>query len=84
MRLPDSAQKLLSDYRCQPDFFYEDGYVCVFCDGSVHDEPQQKREDQRIRSDLINKGFRVVVIRYDQPIGEQVDEDQDIFGVAKQ
>ncbi|MBW2146287.1 MAG: DEAD/DEAH box helicase [Deltaproteobacteria bacterium] len=83
-RLPDAAQKLLPGYPCCPDFFYEDGYVCVFCDGSVHDDPLQKAEDHRVRTDLVSRGFRVVVIRYDRPLGEQVEENRDVFGVVRQ
>jgi very-short-patch-repair endonuclease len=82
-KLPDSAQKTLPNYPCRPDFYYEEGYICVFCDGSVHDEPKQSEDDKRMRADLINKGYRIVVIRYDSPLGEQVKEHQDVFGVVK-
>ncbi|HUU28981.1 MAG TPA: DUF1998 domain-containing protein [archaeon] len=82
-RLPDEAQMLVPNYPARPDFYYKDGYVCVFCDGSVHDDPRQQEEDQRIRTDLMNRGYRAVAIRYDRPISEQVEENQDIFGVVK-
>ncbi|MFQ5769683.1 MAG: helicase-related protein, partial [bacterium] len=81
-RLPDEAQKLLSDLPSRPDFYYKDGYVCVFCDGSVHDTPEQRKEDQQIRSQLRKSGFRVVIIRYDRPLDEQIAENEDIFGVV--
>jgi very-short-patch-repair endonuclease len=83
-RLPDTAQKLIPNYPSQPDFYYDDGFVCVFCDGSVHDAPRQREEDRRARTDLINMGYRVVVIRYDRPITEQVQESADVFGVLRQ
>ncbi len=82
-RLPDYAQKAVSEYPCRPDFYYQDGYVCVFCDGSVHDEPKQTAEDKRVRTDLLNKGYRMVVIRYDRAIAEQLEEHKDIFGVVR-
>ncbi len=79
-RLPDEAQKQLSDYFSVPDFFYEKGYVCVFCDGSVHDDPIQKEKDAQIRPKLEDGGFGVIVTRYDRPLEEQILENQDVFG----
>jgi hypothetical protein len=80
LRLPDTAQKRFADYLCQPDFYYENGCVCVFCDGSVHDDLKQRKEDKRIRDNLVSKGFRVVVIRYDRPMDEQIEAHQGLFG----
>lgn len=40
-RLPDRGQHAVPNVMAVPDFFYEK-YVCVYCDGSVHDEPQQR------------------------------------------
>jgi hypothetical protein len=82
-RLPDDAQKLLQDYACIPDFFYNPN-CCVFCDGSVHDEPGQKAKDDIIRGELKDLGYRVVVIRYDQDLEEQIKKCPDIFGEGKE
>jgi very-short-patch-repair endonuclease len=79
-RLPDQAQLLLANYPARPDFYYEDARACVFCDGSVHDQPDVKAEDERIRGDLRDLGYRVIVIRYDQDLEEQARRYPDLFG----
>lgn len=81
--LPDFAQKNVPDFMTTPDFYYEDHFACVYCDGSVHDNPQQMIKDEQVRNALRNKGFRVVVIHYKRPINEQIQENQDVFGAVK-
>lgn len=78
-RLPDYAQRNLADAYACPDFFYEPN-VCVFCDGSVHDEPQQQAMDKEKRQELRDRGYRVMVIRYDRDLDAQIAENADILG----
>jgi len=82
-RLPDYAQRNLEDYFACPDFYYDDSHACVFCDGSVHDTPEQQAEDRRIRGDLGDLGYRVIVIRYDQDLEAQIRQHADIFGEGR-
>lgn len=77
-RLPVAAQYTVPELPCCPDFFYEPN-ICVFCDGSVHDEPQQKALDEVQRAELRDRGYRVVVIRYDRDLEEQIQQHGDLF-----
>jgi hypothetical protein len=78
--LPQDAQRAILEVHCTTDFFYAPN-VCVFCDGSVHDDPLQAGRDVEIRRELIARGYRVVPIRYDQNLIEQVAERPDLFGL---
>ena len=79
-RLPDYAQPHLADYPARPDFYYEAARACVFCDGAVHDQPEVAAKDRCIRAALRDLGYRVVEIRYDQGLEEQLARYQDLFG----
>jgi hypothetical protein len=80
-RLPDNAQERIAELNCVADFFY-DPNICVFCDGSVHDEPTQQTLDSQIRRDLRAHGYRVIVIRYDRDLEEQIRSYPDVFGIS--
>jgi hypothetical protein len=78
-RLPDDAQKAIADPRCVVDFFY-DPNVCIFCDGTVHDQLPQAERDRQIRAQLLGRGYRVIVLRYDQDLREQLARYPEVFG----
>ncbi|GAB4495769.1 MAG: DEAD/DEAH box helicase [Anaerolineales bacterium] len=77
-RLPDDCQHAVNEPRCNVDFFYEPN-ICVFCDGSVHDQPDQRRQDETLRTELRARGYEVVVIRYDHHLREQIAAHPQVF-----
>ncbi len=79
-RLPDEAQKPIAEPACIPDFFYEPN-VCVLCDGTVHDESAQAARDREVRTELVRRGYRVIVVRYDRDIQEQLQRYAELFGL---
>ncbi len=85
IRLPDHAQnRPTQEVHVQPDFYYERDNIpgiCVFIDGPHHDTPVQNEQDVRIRNQLRDLGFRVITIRYDQSIADQVEQHPDVFVV---
>ncbi|MCX2728165.1 DEAD/DEAH box helicase [Thermomicrobium sp. 4228-Ro] len=81
LRLPDDAQKVIEEPRCRSDFFYAPN-VLVFVDGPPHDRPDQQRLDERTRRNLIARGYRVIVLRYDERLAEQVAAYPEVFGAS--
>jgi ATP-dependent helicase YprA (DUF1998 family) len=83
-RLPDLTQyRPEPDVYAEADFFYErDGLkgVAVFIDGPHHDDPVQREKDTTERRKLEDLGYRVIVIRHDRAIADQVAENADVFG----
>ena len=67
IKLPDSAQELISEVNLKPDFVYKTTKTAIFCDGSVHDHPEKKEKDRIERENLkYSAGYQVLVFRYDE------------------
>ncbi|MFS8867143.1 DUF1998 domain-containing protein [Synechococcus sp. OH30] len=78
-RLPNDAQKAIPNPRGVVDFFYEPN-VCVFWNGAVHDEPDQAAQDRQLRSQLLGQSYRVIALRYDQDLQEQLARYPEVSG----
>lgn len=78
-RLPEDAQKAIADPDCVVDFFYSPN-ISIFCDGPVHDQPAQAERDRQLRSQLQGRGYRVLVLRYNQDLQEQLARYPEVFG----
>jgi hypothetical protein len=63
-RIPDAGQFLIPGTDCEADFVYIDK-VAIFCDGSVHDTEDQKREDKRKREKVRRETkYQILVLKY--------------------
>lgn len=65
-KLPDAAQEFIPEANCKPDFIYRDA-IAVFCDGSVHDSPDKRKQDQIERDNLrYNTGYTILTLQHNQ------------------
>jgi len=78
-RLPDDAQREIAEPRCVADFSYAPN-ILVFCDGSVHDTPDQRRANETLHRELSARSYRVLIIRYDRPLEKQIHAAPEVFG----
>jgi hypothetical protein len=71
LRLPDAAQEMLYDSDGSPlavaDFAYPDKRIVVFVDGSPHHRDYVQAADRRKRLRLKALGYRVVVVKAEEP-----------------
>jgi len=82
LRLPDSAQKQLDGIYVKPDFFYEPD-VWIFCDGTPHDNPGVKADDESKRQAILNRGDQVFAYYYRENLAERIASRPDIFKKVK-
>jgi len=88
LRLPNRAQvslKAETGHYISADFSYElDAQVSyVFCDGSVHDDPLQKAEDENKRTILRDAGYDVIAWHYLEELDALLERRKDIFQKVK-
>ena len=80
-KLPEKAQyRPPEEVFAQSDFYYEKGRVCIFIDGPPHDTAEQMENDMEVREDLEDLGYRVISIRHDLGIDEQICKYPEVFG----
>ncbi|MFB2819689.1 DEAD/DEAH box helicase [Umezakia ovalisporum] len=72
--LPDAAQEYILEGNCKPDFVYKEKLIALFCDGSVHDSPEKKKQDQIQRDNLkYNSNYQVLTLQYNEDWRKQLD-----------
>lgn len=85
LALPDKAQVNMEDYYISIDFVYntKNGPVLIFCDGSVHDDHKQKKEDAHKRLLLQDAGYDIIEWHYTEKIEDLVIRRKDVFRKVK-
>lgn len=85
LALPDKTQVNMPDFYISVDFVYntENGPVLIFCDGSVHDNPDLKEADKHKRQLLREDGYDVIEWHYLERTEELVLRRKDIFRKVK-
>ena len=78
LRLPDAAQRTVDGIYVQPDFFYEPD-VWVFCDGTPHDKPEVREDDESKRQAILNRGDQVFEYYYKDDLASKIASRPDIF-----
>ena len=78
LRLPDEAQPHIPNMYVRPDFLYKPN-ICVFCDGTPHDENSVKEDDMEKRNALKAAGYQVLTWYYMDSLDEFVGKRPDIF-----
>jgi very-short-patch-repair endonuclease len=75
IKLPDTAQLLVKEANCKPDFVYSTQKLAIFCDGSVHDSPEQRKRDEIIRENLqYVAGYSVLTFHYQDKLNAKLAE----------
>ncbi|MDI1231746.1 MAG: DEAD/DEAH box helicase [Methylobacter sp.] len=77
-RLPDAAQKRVDGLYVQPDFYYHPR-IWVFCDGTPHDDPAIKTDDEAKRQSIMAMGDEVWVYYYKDNLADIIAARPDIF-----
>ncbi|MCS7020912.1 MAG: DEAD/DEAH box helicase [Gemmataceae bacterium] len=79
-RLPDEVHKVISEPRCIADFFYHPNVVVLCADPSSNwgDRPDDQTQ---WRARFIAHGFRVIILRRDQDLQQQLQQYPEVFGL---
>ena len=65
-----------------PDFRY-DKRTFIFCDGTPHDLPEVKADDEIKRKAMEDRGYKVLVWYYKDSLEDFVNAHKDLFTEVK-
>jgi hypothetical protein len=79
-RLPDRAQPFIADPATRPDFYYDDGQVCVYVDGPYHDFAERHERDRLLTANLEDSGYTVARVTSRAQWPEEIARHGWVFG----
>jgi len=82
IKLPDEAQPDVDEMYVRPDFYYKPN-VFLFCDGTPHDTPAIKKDDEEKRAALKNAGYQILSWYYKDSLDKFIARRPDIFKKVK-
>ena len=84
-RLPDDAQRTVSQAQARPDLVYDlpGNPVALFVDGPHHDDATQQLRDSQASERLENLGWAVVRVNHDEDWQSLVDRYGWLFGTGR-
>lgn len=84
-RLPDDAQRTVDGARARADFVYllPGNPVAVFVDGPHHDAAVQQLRDDDASDRLVDLGWTVVRLRYDDDWNDHAQRYNWLYGIGK-
>ena len=80
LAIPTHAQHLIQSPMTRADFFYDRARAVIYIDGPPHDTAEQKAADQKLRSELLDTGYLVIVFHHRSDWNEVFKRHPDIFG----
>jgi superfamily II DNA/RNA helicase len=85
-RLPDEPQALVSSARARPDFVYrlQSGPTALFLDGPVHDTASVAERDAAAEERLMDLGWNVVRVSYDEDWHRAIRQHASVFGNGRE
>jgi hypothetical protein len=84
-RLPDAAQQTVTRAFAKPDFVYHrpGGPVAIFVGGPVHDGEAAAERDAATEDRLVNEGWDVLRVRYDDDWEQVMQDNPSVFGEGR-
>ncbi|XAM01600.1 DEAD/DEAH box helicase [Phycisphaeraceae bacterium D3-23] len=80
LAIPTHAQHLIENPKTRPDFYYDRARAVIYIDGPPHDTAEQKKVDERMSGELLDRGYLVIRFHHQDIWDDIFKRHPDIFG----